>query len=240
MGSTTPAHPVNADGRQAESPTGPVDDPFSASSPTSSPAVIAPADPATAAVASAATAPAASVFEPDAGLPLKRTHAGTWPPLITFIADALTERGMTVACSPDPSTRPEQMLILMRHPDGTLFKSALDRNPAFKGTPEETLTRLLKEVSPAGASLADLLGTYRSYWSGHHTAAAALTMWWDERIEQGFTVEAARTMLDLIACPEVARRVVLDEFEGRTRAWLYPSRLRDAAQDADSQGLSGT
>lgn len=83
------------------------------------------------------------------------------------------------------------------------------------------LYALLAGFTPMPHTTVEMLGErYVSHWQGHHRVAAALTLWWDTRMAEGYTVEAARVMLELLAHRDISSRTVIDEFEGHTRAWL--------------------
>lgn len=173
-------------------------------------------------------------------LPVMHTQAGQWPPMMVDLATRLAADGHTLACSPDPSGRANQSLVLVQYADGTVGTLTTDptgANPFYSrglcnydhhddAHRANILDGLLESIEHlGGADVAALLGDYRQFWQGHHLPAAALTLWWDARMAEGHTVEHAQFLLSLIAHPDVLSRVMLSEHEGRTRAWLdhYPT-----------------
>jgi hypothetical protein len=161
-------------------------------------------------------------------LPITSTRAGGWPPAMTYLAERLRRQGIALACSPDPSMNTEQILLLAQEADGQTTMGFVDRQ-FVTANDRRALDALLMGFTPM-PSAADLLGRpYVNYWQGHHIAAAALTLWWDARMAEGHTVESATFLLELLAHPEVLSRVVFDEHDGRTRAWLA---FQPVTQDA--------
>lgn len=163
------------------------------------------------------------------------THAGEWPRMMVDLAHRLATGGHTMACSPDPSVKPQQALMLVELVDGTLATATFDPTGAGPIAPDGVCNydhhgdghreRMLNAIIDSlrrldGATIPALLGGYKEFWKGHHEPAAALTLWWDARMDEGHTVEHAQFLLGLIAHPDVLSRVRLTEHDGRTRAWL--------------------
>lgn len=162
------------------------------------------------------------------------TRAGTWPVLMTTVAERLRSLDLRVAISPDPSTGPGQRLVLVQWPDGQTSMAVIE--PAHGADPDRVFDDLLVRLTPTHQTAVEMLGErYKYLWQGHHRAAAALTLWWDARMVEGYTVESARVMLELAAHREVLSRVMLDEFDGRMRAWLGYRPVTDTA-DPDHTG----
>lgn len=72
----------------------------------------------------------------------------------------------------------------------------------------------------------DVLGDpYRAVWSVHHRLDAALTLWWQARLDEGQTPETARMLLGLLAHPSVMAMV---EADAEGNPVLPPLRKRGA------------
>ena len=166
--------------------------------------------------------------------PIIATPAGAWPPMMTALAQRLDMLGYSMACSPDPSVNPSQVLVLVEFADGTVGELVCDpsgTSPCSTGLVnydhhgEEHRTKMLDAMVDdirrlGGANVASLLGDYQQYWLAHHRPSAALTCWWDARMSEGHTVEHATFLLSLIAHPNVLCRVGFYEHDGHTRTYL--------------------
>lgn len=175
--------------------------------------------------------------------------------MMVDFAARMTEAGHAIACSPDPSVRPRQALVLVHYASGTLGTATIDPTGAdpiglngglcnYDHHGDDHRARMLDALEGEvrghiAADLAELLGDYKEFWRGHHLTAAALTMWWDARMTEGHTVEHAQFLLSLIAHPDVLSRVMFVEHDGRTRAWLdhYPAGhpSQNPARSADTE-----
>lgn len=180
------------------------------------------------------------------------TQSGDWPRMMVDLAARLEAAGHTMACSPDPSTRPNQAVVMVEFADGTLARTVCDPTGASPVNDrglcnydhhgdehrEKMLDALIADLQRlGGATLPGVLNGYKEFWQGHHQPAAALTLWWDARMAEGHTVDNALFLLRMIACPALLSRVNLSEHQGRTRAWLnYRATPMTAETLAELQG----